>query len=65
MLPAAIAGTCNGDSGSPIFFAGTRTIAAVTSFGMNAQYKGLDFSYRLDLAPMLAWINDPNRVDAG
>ena len=58
-------GTCNGDSGGPIFFAGTRTIAAVTSFGMNAQCKGLDFSYRLDRQEVLDWINDPNRPDAG
>jgi hypothetical protein len=58
-------GTCNGDSGGPIFFEGTRVIAAVTSFGMNGQCKGLDFSYRLDRAEVLAWINDPNRVDAG
>ena len=58
-------GTCNGDSGGPIFFAGTRTIAAVTSFGRNAQCKGQDFSYRLDQQAVLNWINDPNRVDAG
>ena len=58
-------GTCNGDSGGPIFFAGTRTIAAVTSFGMNPQCKGLDFSYRLDRQEVLDWINDPNRPDAG
>ena len=57
-------GTCNGDSGGPIFFQGTRTIVAVTSFGMNPQCKGLDFSYRLDRAEVLAWIN-PNRPDAG
>ena len=58
-------GTCNGDSGGPVFFYGTRIIAAVTSFGMNGQCKGLDFSYRLDRPEVLAWINNPNRVDAG
>jgi hypothetical protein len=58
-------GTCNGDSGGPVFFYGTNIIAAVTSFGMNPQCKGLDFSYRLDRPEVLAWINDPNRVDAG
>ena len=58
-------GTCNGDSGGPVYFYGTNIIAAVTSFGQNPQCKGLDFSYRLDRAPVLAWINDPNRVDAG
>lgn len=56
-------GTCNGDSGGPIFFAGTNVIAAVTSFGMNGQCKGLDFSYRLDRSPVLSWILDPNRPD--
>ena len=58
-------GSCNGDSGGPVFFKGTRTIAAVTSFGMNGQCKGQDFSYRLDRTPVLNWINNPNRVDAG
>jgi hypothetical protein len=58
-------GTCNGDSGGPIFFEGMRVIAAVTSFGMNAQCKGLDFSYRLDRAEVQAWITNPNRPDAG
>ena len=58
-------GTCNGDSGGPVFFYGTNVIAAVTSFGMNGQCKGLDFSYRLDRPAVLSWINDPNRVDAG
>lgn len=58
-------GTCNGDSGGPVYFYGTNVIAAVTSFGMNGQCKGLDFSYRLDRPEVLAWIADPNRVDAG
>ena len=58
-------GSCNGDSGGPVFFKGTRVIAAVVSFGMNPQCKGLDFSYRLDRAEVLAWILDPNRPDAG
>jgi len=58
-------GTCNGDSGGPVFFYGSNVIAAVTSFGMNGQCKGLDFSYRLDRAHLLAWIANPNRADAG
>ena len=58
-------GTCNGDSGGPVFFYGTNVIAAVTSFGQNGQCKGQDFSYRLDRAPVLSWILDPNRADAG
>jgi hypothetical protein len=56
-------GTCNGDSGGPVFFKGTNVIAAVTSFGMNGQCKGLDFSYRLDRQVVQDWIASP--VDFG
>lgn len=56
-------GTCNGDSGGPVFFKGTNVIAAVTSFGMNGQCKGLDFSYRLDRQVVQDWIHNP--VDFG
>jgi hypothetical protein len=58
-------GSCNGDSGGPVFFEGTRVIAAVVSFGFNPQCKGLDLSYRLDRQPVLGWIADPGRADAG
>src|SRR5688572_19828268 len=58
-------GTCNGDSGGTVFFYGSSVIAAVTSFGMNGQCKGLDFSYRLDRAHLLAGIANRNRADAG
>jgi hypothetical protein len=58
-------GSCNGDSGGPVFVYGTRIIAAVVSFGRNPQCKGQDFSYRLDRQPVLDWITDPNRPDAG
>ena len=58
-------GTCNGDSGGPVFFYGTNVIAAVTSFGQNGQCKGQDFSYRLDRPEVLSWITNPNRPDAG
>jgi hypothetical protein len=58
-------GSCNGDSGGPVFQEGTNVIAAVVSFGRNPQCKGQDFSYRLDRQEVLDWILDPNRVDAG
>ena len=56
-------GSCNGDSGGPVFFEGTRIIAAVVSFGMNPQCKGQDYSYRLDQQAVLDWIADPDRPD--
>lgn len=49
-------GTCNGDSGGPVLQQGTDIILAVTSWGWNGQCKGLDFSYRVDQADVLAWI---------
>jgi Trypsin len=51
-------GTCSGDSGGPIFFGGTasNTIVAVTSFGLNAWCRGVDFSYRTDRTAVLNWI---------
>jgi Trypsin len=58
-------GSCNGDSGGPVFQEGTNVIAGVVSFGRNPQCKGQDFSYRLDQQAVIDWINDPNREDAG
>ena len=51
-------GTCSGDSGGPIFYGGykSNTIVAVTSFGMNAYCKGVDFSYRTDRKAVINWI---------
>jgi hypothetical protein len=58
-------GTCAGDSGGPIFIEGTRVIAALSSFGPNANCRGVEFEYRLDRAPLLSWIENPARPDAG
>jgi hypothetical protein len=50
-------GTCSGDSGGPIFYpADSNTIVAVTSFGLNRWCRGVDFSYRVDRAEVIAWI---------
>jgi hypothetical protein len=53
-------GTCNGDSGGPVFFGGIDSnsdlIVAVTSFGLNSLCRGTDFAYRIDQPDVLAWI---------
>jgi len=53
-------GTCNGDSGGPIFHGGfeSNLIVAVTSFGLNALCRGTDFSYRIDQADVLHWLEE-------
>jgi Trypsin len=53
-------GTCNGDSGGPVFFggidSGSDVVVAVTSFGLNSLCRGTDFAYRIDQPDVLAWI---------
>jgi len=50
-------GTCSGDSGGPIFYpADSNQIVAVTSFGMNAYCRGVDFSYRVDRTEVQDWL---------
>jgi hypothetical protein len=51
-------GTCFGDSGGPIFYGGfsSNTIVAVTSFGLNSNCRGVDFSYRTDQQAVIDWI---------
>jgi hypothetical protein len=52
-------GTCNGDSGGPVFYGGSTSnvIVAVTSFGQNGNVcAGVDFAYRTDQAAVIAWI---------
>jgi secreted trypsin-like serine protease len=51
-------GTCNGDSGGPVFYGGyeSNIIVAVTSFGLNSLCRGTDYAYRTDTAAVIAWI---------
>ncbi len=51
-------GTCNGDSGGPVFLGGydSDLIVAVTSFGLNSLCRGTDFAYRIDQPDVLDWI---------
>lgn len=51
-------GTCSGDSGGPIFVEGTTTIAAVTSYGINARCAGTGGGYRVDTADDLEWLEE-------
>ena len=49
-------GTCFGDSGGPLLLEDSNTIAAVISFGMNANCAGIGGANRIDTADDLAWI---------
>lgn len=53
-------GTCSGDSGGPVFYGGfdSNLIVAVTSFGLNAYCRGVDFAFRTDQQAVLDWIRD-------
>lgn len=50
-------GTCFGDSGGPIFHGDSNVIAAVTSFGLNANCAGTSGGYRVDTVEDQAFIN--------
>jgi secreted trypsin-like serine protease len=43
-------GQCFGDSGGPLFLAGTNTMIAETTFGTNGQCAGVGYDTRLDTA---------------
>ena len=49
-------GTCFGDSGGPIFIAGTRIVVAVNSFVLSPNCTGLGGGYRVDQADDLGWL---------
>ena len=52
------AGTCNGDSGGPVFLGHTTSdlVVGVTSFGLNSLCRGTDYAYRVDTAAVQAWM---------
>lgn len=54
---ASTGGTCFGDSGGPNFVGSTRTIAGVTSFGLNGSCGGTGGVFRLDRAAVLSFVN--------
>jgi hypothetical protein len=49
-------GICFGDSGGPIFTAGTTTIVAINSYVMNTPCAGTTGGYRIDQADDLAFL---------
>jgi secreted trypsin-like serine protease len=53
-------GTCNGDSGGPVFLgpSSSNVVVAVTSFGLNTLCRGTDFAYRVDTAAVQAWMEE-------
>jgi len=52
-------GTCNGDSGGPVFWpADSNRVVAVSSWGwLNAGCRGIGYYYRTDREDTLAWIH--------
>lgn len=51
-------GTCNGDSGGPVFLGdySSNLIVGITSFGLDSLCRGTDFAFRVDQPDVLAWI---------
>jgi secreted trypsin-like serine protease len=51
-------GTCNGDSGGPVFLGpySSNLVVAVTSFGLNTLCRGTDFAFRVDTAAVQTWM---------
>jgi hypothetical protein len=51
-------GTTFGDSGGPIFLAGTNIVIANNSFVTNANCSGVTYAQRIDIPEVLDWINE-------
>jgi hypothetical protein len=49
-------GTCNGDSGGPVFAQGTNVVVAVNSYVLNGRCAGTAGGYRVDTADDLNWL---------
>lgn len=50
-------GTCSGDSGGPVFYpVDSNRVVGINSFGLNANCKGNDFSYRTDISYTLDFL---------
>ena len=49
-------GSCNGDSGGPIFLAGSNVIVGVTSWGIDLNCAGPSIGYRTDIAESLDFL---------
>lgn len=50
-------GTCFGDSGGPIFHGTSNVVAAVTSYGLNANCAGTGGGYRMDTVDDIAFVS--------
>lgn len=50
-------GICFGDSGGPVLNGNTDVILGVTSIVTNDNCTGVEYAFRLDQAPVIAWIN--------
>jgi len=51
-------GTTFGDSGGPIFLAGTNIVIANNSFVTNSNCDGVTYAQRIDIPEVLDWINE-------
>lgn len=58
-------GVCSGDSGGPDLVAGTNVVLAVNSFGNGGSCTSNSYSYRVDTAQALDWINDTVDEEGG